>query len=94
MDYLNANFAIPGIVEFSEGDGEIPFAVLVHPLTGQRCAIYLHGAAITEWILPNAQRVLREEVVEGFDTEKPIRCDLQYAVPDVHARMGLGTLWM
>ena len=70
---MNEDWKLPGAVEFAEGDNGLPLVLLYHPTSGQRCAIYLQGATITEWLLPNGRRVLKPEPDADIEPGEPIR---------------------
>jgi hypothetical protein len=52
-DVLNGYFGIPGMIEFNEGEGGLPRCFLKHPYNESAAEIYLHGAAVTQWLRPD-----------------------------------------
>lgn len=47
---LQEEFAIPGFIDFLEGQNGLPRIWIQHP-SGQCCEIYLQGANITRWVV-------------------------------------------
>eukprot|EP00798_Chlamydomonas_sp_ICE-L_P022376 gene22376-29480_t len=52
-DNLNIEFGVPTMIEFLEEEEGQPRLWLKHPYSSMALEVYLHGAAITQWLRPD-----------------------------------------
>ena len=72
-------FAIPGVLRFEPGEGNLIRAVVTHPAaTGE---LYLHGAHVTGWTPQGNHPVLFMSSKSEFDLEHPIRGGVPICFP-------------
>ncbi len=68
----NAVFGIPGMVEFSHGENDLPRVFLKHLYSESGAEIYLHGATVTQWLRPDGNDGLALRPDADFRGEAPI----------------------
>lgn len=72
LQHCQQEYGRPGLIEFTEGAGGLPKAVLMHP-GGARAEVYLHGGAVTSWRHADGREMLHLRDGNAFDGEQPIR---------------------
>lgn len=68
----NSVFGIPGMVEFSHGENDLPRVFLKHLYSESGAEIYLHGATVTQWLRPDGNDGLALRPDADFRGEAPI----------------------
>jgi glucose-6-phosphate 1-epimerase len=79
IDYLNRQFAIPGVVRIEAGRGSLPRMAVTSDLA--QAEIYLHGAHITQYQPRAAKPVLFMSEESQFLPGKPIRGGVPLVFP-------------
>jgi len=77
---LQKKFGIPGSVEFVEGKGGLPTAVLKHKC-GATAKVTLFGACVTNWTQASGDEVLYVRPDAVFDKSKPISGGIPHCFP-------------
>ena len=75
QDYLEWSqecFDIEDLVEVQQGLGGLPCVSLRHP-TGATAQVYLHGANIVSWTMPDGRQLLHVMGDNVFDGQESIR---------------------
>ncbi|KAF5834170.1 hypothetical protein DUNSADRAFT_9245, partial [Dunaliella salina] len=82
IDYLNFEFGIPDVIQFSEGVNGLPRAWIRHPYSASGFEVYLHGAAITQWLRPDGAPALNfNPRTTSFDSSRLIKGGMRLAFP-------------
>eukprot|EP00200_Dunaliella_tertiolecta_P005678 CAMPEP_0202354392 /NCGR_PEP_ID=MMETSP1126-20121109/9731_1 /ASSEMBLY_ACC=CAM_ASM_000457 /TAXON_ID=3047 /ORGANISM="Dunaliella tertiolecta, Strain CCMP1320" /LENGTH=642 /DNA_ID=CAMNT_0048946851 /DNA_START=219 /DNA_END=2148 /DNA_ORIENTATION=+ len=82
VDYLNFEFGIPDVIQFSEGVNGLPRAWIRHPHSAAGFEVYLHGAAITQWLRPDGTPALNfNPRTTAFDPSRIIKGGMRLAFP-------------
>lgn len=74
-----ARFAIPGLLRFEAGGGDLTRAVATHPAAAGE--LYLHGAHVTAWQPRGAEPVLFMSEASSFERGEPIRGGVPICFP-------------
>ena len=77
---LNREFAIHGFVRIADGRGGLPKVTLTHP-SGAFCDVYLHGANILSWVLPNGGEVFYTPEGIEFSEGEPLQWGTPFCFP-------------
>lgn len=72
LQHCQQEYGRPGLIEFTEGAGGLPKAVLMHP-SGSRAEVYLHGGTVTSWRHADGREMLHMREGNTFDGVQPIR---------------------
>ncbi len=72
LEWSQETFDIPELVEVHEGEGGLPCVTLQHP-TGAAVQIYLHGANIVSWTMPDGRELMHTMADNPFDGREAIR---------------------
>ncbi|KAL4418726.1 hypothetical protein ABPG77_001783 [Micractinium sp. CCAP 211/92] len=84
LQHCQQEYGRPGLIEFTEGAGGLPKAVLMHP-SGSRAEVYLHGSTVTSWRHADGREMLHLREGNTFDGVQPISGGVQIAWPQYGA---------
>src|SRR5882757_2454529 len=79
FDELNKQFAIPGVVQITAGNGGLPRISITSPAA--TAEIYLHGAQVTSWRPVGHEDVIFLSEHSQFETGKAIRGGIPVCFP-------------
>ena len=77
---LNREFGIPTFLRVADGRGGLPKVTLTHP-SGGFCDVYLHGANILSWVLPNGGEVFYSPDGVEFSEAESIEWGTSFCFP-------------
>ncbi|KAK9867589.1 hypothetical protein WJX84_000523 [Apatococcus fuscideae] len=87
LEWSQETFDIEDLVEVRQGLGGLPCVALQHP-TGATAQVYLHGANVVSWTMPDGRELLHTMSDNVFDGHESIRGGMPILFPQV----GVGRL--